>query len=76
MIATLHDLARGVVKQVVNVKFQYIHRRQIVVEELGTGIDRRAEINAVVAEVDEDDPLFKRQGGTVLILADAGTVLV
>lgn len=63
MVASAHDFVRGIIKKIVGIEFQYFMGGKVIIKQLSSDINRVAEIQTVVAEVDKAYPFFKGQGG-------------
>lgn len=69
MTAALHDLVRGVVEQIVRIKFEYDLARPEIQKIARIGIDRVAKIIMIVTEIHERDIFFKRESAGLVIRA-------
>ena len=60
--AAAADAVGGVVKQIVDIKCQIIIRAKIIKKKILFQIDGSFDVHAIVAEIDERNPLAKSQG--------------
>ena len=75
VVSPAHDFVGGVVEKVIQIKFQYPDGRKIVIKHFLPHIDGSAEIDAVVPEIGQTDPLFKRQRrGIRIVFRKAGGI--
>ncbi len=76
VVPAAHDLVGRIIKQVVGIEFQHMGGGQVIVENFFAHINRVAEIEPVVPEIDEADPFLKGERGILQIrsYAAAGSV--
>ncbi len=69
MSASAGDPAGRVIEQVIQIEDKKIRRRKKVIEEPGTDIDRRCEIDRIVPKIKQADPFGKGQAGCIVVAA-------
>ena len=76
MTAPFHDLVRGIEKQIIQIEFEDVIRREIILEKLLVNVDGSGNVDAVVTEIEQTDPFGKSECGCAVVGMNCDTCVM